>query len=423
MHQQAPTRSSRGHRIDRRSILGATASLAAVAVSSVWPLPARAQKSYGPGVTDSEIKIGQAMPYSGPASAFGSAGRMQLAYMKMINAAGGINGRQVRLISLDDGFSPPKTIEVTRKLVEEDGVLAIMGSVGTPTNVVIAKYLNTKGVPQLVAASGSSKLNDSVNLPWTATFSAPQVMEGRLYAQHLLLNKPDAKIAVLFQNDDYGKGSYEAFRLRLGEKAATMIVKDASYELSDPTIDNQILALRASGADTFFHITTPKFAAQAIRKAHEIGWKPFQIVIWNAAGVTSTLKPAGLEASKGLISSLSIKMPGDPAWANDKGMQDYYAFVKKWAPDLDPDDSAASFGYSMAMMSVELLKRCGDNLTRENLMKQALSVTDLQLPLFLPGVRINTTPTSRAGWNQAKLARFDGTSWVLSGDVITIDTR
>jgi branched-chain amino acid transport system substrate-binding protein len=260
MHQQAPTRSSRGHRIDRRSILGATASLAAVAVSSVWPLPARAQKSYGPGVTDSEIKIGQAMPYSGPASAFGSAGRMQLAYMKMINAAGGINGRQVRLISLDDGFSPPKTIEVTRKLVEEDGVLAIMGSVGTPTNVVIAKYLNTKGVPQLVAASGSSKLNDSVNLPWTATFSAPQVMEGRLYAQHLLLNKPDAKIAVLFQNDDYGKGSYEAFRLRLGEKAATMIVKDASYELSDPTIDNQILALRASGADTFFHITTPKFA-------------------------------------------------------------------------------------------------------------------------------------------------------------------
>jgi branched-chain amino acid transport system substrate-binding protein len=383
-------------------------------------VPAAAQKKYGPGASDTEVKIGQTIPYSGPASAFGIAGRIQSAYIKMVNANGGVNGRKINLISLDDGFSPPKAVEMTRKLVEEDGVLAVMGSVGTPTNVVVSKYLNGKQVPHLVVASGSGKLEDPVGLPWTATFYASQAMEGQLYGQYLLKSKPGAKVAVLFQNDDYGKGTLEAFKRGLGDKATTMIVKEASYELSDATIDTQIIALRAAGADTFFHATTPKFAAQAIRKAYETGWNPLQIIISNVSGVTGTLKPAGLDASKGLVTSMWMKFPGDPAWAADPGMKDYYSFVKQWAPNENPDDSTGAFGYNQAMMMVELIRRCGDDLTRENLMKQAVNVKDLQLPLFVPGVKINTTPTNRIAWKQSQLARFDGANWVLFGDVITI---
>jgi branched-chain amino acid transport system substrate-binding protein len=397
------------------------ASALALAASVGLAARAQAQKNSGPGVTDKEIRIGQTIPYSGPASAFGVAGRIQVAYMKMVNSNGGVNGRQVVLLSLDDGFSPPKAVEMTRKLVEEDGVLAMMGSVGTPTNVVIAKYVNGKQVPHLVVASGSARLEDPEGLPWTAPFYASQAMEGKLYALHLLKSKPDAKVAILYQNDDYGKGNLEAFRKGLGDKASSMIVKEASYELSDPTVDSQILTLRASGADTLFHASTPKFAAQAIRRSYDIGWKPLQIIISNASSVSATLKPAGLEASKGLVTSMWMKMPGDPAWSGDKGMMDYYAFVKQWAPNESPDDSVGAFGYNQAMMIVELLKRCGDDLSRENLLKQALSIKDVQLPLFIPGVKINTTPRSRVAWKQSQLARFDGANWVLFGEVITAD--
>mgnify|MGYP000453310573 CR=1 FL=1 len=404
---------------NRRRVAGGLAAVAAGVGVAGLPRGARAQqKRYGPGVTDTEIKIGQTIPYSGPASAFGIAGRIQLAYMKMVNAAGGVNGRQINLMSLDDGFSPPKAVEMTRKLVEEDNVLAMMGSVGTPTNTVIAKYLNGKQVPHLVVASGSARLVDPAGLPWTSTFYASQAMEGQLYAEYVARTKPDAKVGILFQNDDYGKGNLEAFRKGLGDKASKMIVKEVGYELSDPTIDTQIIALKAAGADVFFHATTPKFAAQAIRRSHEIGWKPLQLLISNVSGVSAVLKPAGLEASKGLVTSMWMKMPGDPAWNDDKGMRDYLAFIKQWAPNEAADDSIGAFGYNQAMMTVELLKRCGSELTRENLMKQALNVRDLQLPLFVQGVLINITPASRTAWKQTRLARFDGTNWVLFGDVL-----
>lgn len=419
-------RQLRLNKAQRRALLSVVGGLAAsvagglvVSIAGGIPTRANAQNKYGPGVTDAEIKIGQTIPYSGPASLFGSAGRMQAAYIKMINAGGGVNGRKINLISLDDAFSPPKAVEMTRKLVEEDGVLAVMGSVGTPTNVVIAKYLNGKQVPHLVVASGSGKLDDPAGLPWTAPFYASQAMEGQLYGQFVRTAKPGAKIAILYQNDDYGKGNVEAFKRGLGDKAATMVVKEASYELSDATIDTQIISLKSAGADTFFHATTPKFAAQAIRKSHDLGWNPLQVIISNVSGVSATLKPAGLEAAKGLVTSMWMKMPGDPAWANDKGMQEYYAFAKQWASSENADDSVAAFGYNQAMMTVELLKRCGNDLTRENLMRQALSIKDLQLPLFLQGVRINTTPDDRVAWKQSQLARFDGANWVLFGDIIT----
>jgi branched-chain amino acid transport system substrate-binding protein len=416
--KQAPFDTATQLNFDRREWSKAL-GLAVTAAAWGLPMTGHAQKKYGPGVTDKEIKIGQTMPYSGPASAFGVGGRIQLAYFKMINAQGGVNGRQINMVSLDDGFSPPKAVEMARKLVEEENVLAIMGSVGTPTNVTISRYLNAKQVPQLVVATGSSKMDDPAGLPWTAPFYASQAMEGQLYGEYLVKSKPDAKIGILYQNDDYGKGNLDAFKKGLGAKASSMIVKEVSYELSDPTVDNQIIALKASGADTFFQSTSSKFAAQAIRKSHEIGWKPLQIVISNVSSIAATLRPAGLEASKGLVTSVWLKFPGDPTWNNDKQMQDYLAFIKKWAPNESPEEFSGAFGYIQAALIVELLKRCGDDLTRENLLKQAVNLKDLELPLFVPGVKINTTPSSRVAWRQTRLARFDGTNWVLFGDVMT----
>jgi branched-chain amino acid transport system substrate-binding protein len=392
----------------------------AIALTIGLSAEALAQKDYGPGVTDTEIKIGQTMTYSGPASSLAVFGRIQMAYFKKINAAGGINGRKVNLISLDDAFSPPKAVEQVRRLVESDEVLAIMGSVGTPTSLATAKYLNNKKVPQLLLTAASPKLEDPENLPWTTTFFASQVIESRIYAEYLLASKPDAKIAILYENDDLGKGYLTAFKNALGTKASTMIVKEASYELTDPTVEPQVLALKASGADTMFIVGVSKFAAQSIRKAYETQWKVQHVLMTGVSQIASTLRPAGLEASTGAVTSFWMKQPGAPDWDNDKDMQDYQAFLRQWASTEQTDDFNAAFAYTVAQMMAELLKRCGDDLTRENLIKQATNVKDLQLPLMLPGVKVNISPTNRTAWRQAKMARFDGTNWVSFGDIVTI---
>jgi branched-chain amino acid transport system substrate-binding protein len=390
--------------------------LAALSLSVVGLAPvAGADKRYGPGVTDTEIKIGQTVPYSGPISSLSRFGRIEMAYFRMINAAGGINGRRVTLVSLDDGFAPPKAVEQTRRLVEGEGVLAIVGSIGTPTNLAVAKYLNSKQVPQILILASTPKLNDPDNLPWTTTFMMPQPVETRIYAEYLLRTKPDAKIAVIYQNDDLGKGNLEGFKAALGS-SASMIVSEAAYDITDPTIDSQILALKASGADTLFHASNARFAAQAIRKAHELGWKVQHVLLSGVSGISAVLAPAGLSASTGAVTSFWLKSPEDPVWDADEGMKAYSAFMKEWAPNEPLDD--AVFPYATAQIIVEILRKCGDDLSRENLIKQATNVSEFQLSMFLPGVTINITPRQRIGWRKARMARFDGTRWVLLDDVI-----
>ena len=377
-----------------------------------------AQKKYGPGVTDTEIKIGQTAPYSGPLSSLGVFARIEAAYLRKINDSGGINGRKVTLISLDDAFSPPKTVEQTRKLVEGEEVLAIVGSIGTPTNLATSKYLNSKGVPQILLLASTPKLDDSDNLPWTTTFMMPQPVETRIYAEYLLKSKPDARIAVIYQNDDLGKGNLGWFKAALGANASTMIVKEAAYDVTEPTIDSQIVTLKASGADTLFHASNAKFAAQSIRKAHELGWKVQHVLLSGVSVISSVLRPAGLEASTGAVTSFWLKSPEDPMWDNDSDMLEYRAFMKQWAPGELIEESA--FAYTTAQMIVEVLKRCGDDLSRENLLKQATNIQGLQLPLFLPGLKVNISPTSRIAWRQASMARFDGAKWVLFGDIVAV---
>ena len=309
-------------------LLGLVALTASVIMLAV-AYPSSAEKKYGPGVTDTEIKIGQTMPYSGPASALSVQGRVESAYFTMVNASGGVNGRKIDLISLDDGFSPPKAVEQVRKLVEQENVLAIMGMNGTPTNLAVAKYLNSRQVPQLLGASSSPKLDDAAHLPWTTTFYVPQTAEGKIYARYLLDSKPGAKIGVLYQNDDFGKGYLSALKAGLGENAPAMVVKELSYNLSDPTVDSQIVSLQESGTDTLFLAVTPKFAAEAIRKAYDVGWKPLELVVSPASQINPTLKAAGLQRSVGLITLVSMKDPDDPMWAGDKDMAVYYAFMKQ----------------------------------------------------------------------------------------------
>jgi branched-chain amino acid transport system substrate-binding protein len=390
--------------------------LAALSLSVFTFSPAMAvDKKYGPGVTDTEIRIGQTVPYSGPISSLSRFGRIEAAYLKKINAAGGINGRQVTLLSLDDAFAPPKTVLQTRKLVEGDDVLAIVGSVGTPTNLAVAKYLNSKQVPQILLLASTPKLDDPDNLPWTTTFMMPQPVETRLYAEYLLRNKPDAKIAALYQNDDLGKGNLAGFKAALGSRAA-MVVSEASYDITDPTIDSQILALKASGADTLFHASNARFAAQAIRKAHELGWKVQHVLLAGVSGISAVLAPAGLAASTGAITAVWLKSPEDPMWDADEGMKEYRVFMKEWAQNEPLDEGV--FPYTTAQIIVEILKKCGDDLSRENLIRQATNVRDLQLSMFLPGLTINITPSQRIGWRKARMARFDGTRWVLLDEVI-----
>ena len=387
---------------------------------AAFAMPASAQKKYDPGASDTEIKIGQTMPYSGPASAYGVIGKVQAAYFKQLNEQGGINGRKINFITLDDGYSPPKTVEMVRRLVEQDEVLLLMGTLGTPPNSAIHKYVNAKKMPHMFLATGASKWNDPKNFPWTIGFNPNYHSEGKLYGQHILATKPNAKIAVLVQNDDYGKDYLGGFKDGLGAKAASMIVAQASYEVSDPTIDSQIVTLKGSGADTFFNITTPKFAAQAIRKIDDVGWKPTHYLNQVSASVGSVLKPAGLDKSVGLISMLYIKDGSDPKWDNDPTMKDFKALIKKYTPEVSPDDANATYAYSVAQIMVHVLKQAGDNLTRENIMKQAASIKDLQVPMVLPGVLANTTDTDFALYQTMQLVKFDGKNWVDFGKPVAV---
>jgi len=382
------------------------------------PFAARAQKRYDPGASDTEIKIGQTMPYSGPASAYGTIGRVEAAYFKKVNDEGGINGRKLNFLSIDDAYSPPKTVEMTRRLVEQDEVLLIFGGLGTPSNTAIHKYMNAKKVPQLFVATGATKWNDPQNYPWTMGWQPNYQTEARIYARYILQTRPNAKVALLYQNDDYGKDYLKGFKDGLGDKGR-LIVAEASYEVTDATVDSQVLQLQSSGADTFFNITTPKFAAQAVRKAWDSGWKPLQFLNNVSASVGTVLTPAGLDKSIGIISTNYGKDPTDPQWANDPAFKDWVAFMKKYYPDGSLVDAFNVYGYSVAQTLVQVLKQCGDNLTRENVMRQAANLKNFVTPMALPGIVINTSPTDFAPIEQMQLVKFDGKTWVLFGDVMS----
>ena len=382
---------------------------------------ALAQKKYDTGATDTEIKIGNIMPYSGPASAYGVIGKTEAAYFKKINDAGGINGRKINFISYDDGYSPPKTVEQARKLVESDEVLFIFNSLGTPPNSAIHKYMNAKKVPQLFVATGATKWNDPKDFPWTMGWQPNYQSESRIYAKYLLKEKPDAKIAVLYQNDDYGKDYLKGLKDGLGAKAASMITVEESYETTEPSIDNHIVKLKSSGADVFVDITTPKFAAQAIKKIAEVEWKPLHILNNVAASVGSVIKPAGYENSQGIISAAYLKDVTDPQWDNDPGMKEFLDFLAKDFPEGNKLDNSVIVGYGVAQTMIQVLKQCDDDLTRANVMKQAANLKDFRTEVLLPGVTINTSPTDFAPISQLQLQRFKGERWELFGDVISGD--
>jgi ABC-type branched-subunit amino acid transport system substrate-binding protein len=396
----------------------AIASVAAVALLTSSVSSALAQKKYDPGATDTEIKIGNIMPYSGPASAYGVIGRTEAAYFKKINDAGGINGRKINFISYDDSYSPPKAVEQARKLVESDEVLLVFNSLGTPSNSAIQKYMNAKKVPQLFVATGATKWNDPKNFPWTMGWQPSYQAEARIYAKYILKEKPNAKIAVLYQNDDYGKDYLKGLKDGLGNKTS-MIVAEESFETSEPTIDSHIVKLKATGADIFIDIGTPKFAAQAIKKAGEIEWKALHFLNNVSASVGSVLKPAGYENAQGIISAAYQKDASDPQWNSDPGMKQFEEFLAKDFPDGNKLDQSTGVGYSVAQTLVQVLKQCGDDLTRENVMKQAANLKDFQTGMLLPGIKINTSPTNFAPISQLQLMVFKGERWVLFGDVIS----
>jgi branched-chain amino acid transport system substrate-binding protein len=397
-----------------KRILAPIAALLAAALASPGAL---AQKKYDPGASDKEIKVGHINPYSGPASAYGTIGKAIGAYFKKVNDEGGVNGRKINFITYDDGYSPPRTVEMARKLVEQDEVLLVFQPLGTPPNSAIHKYMNAKKVPQLFVATGATKWNDPKVHPWTMGWQPNYQTEGTIYAQHILKNKPNAKIAVLYQNDDYGKDYLKGFKDGLGAKA-NMIVKEVSYEVADPTVDSQIVQLQSSGADVFFNITTPKFAAQAIRKAHDIGWKPVHYLNNVSASIGTVLTPAGLDKSVGLISTQYLKDPTDKAWANDPAVVEWTAFMKKYYPDGSLIAGENFYGWNVAQTLVQVLKQSGDNLTRENVMKQAANLKDFVLPGALPGIKLNTSPTDFAPFESVQLIRFDGKEWVRFGEVM-----
>lgn len=402
-----------------RSSLISLAAAAALATA----LPAHAQKNYGPGVTDTEIKLGQTVAYSGPGSAYSMVGRMSVAYFKMLNETkGGINGRKLNLISLDDAYSPPKTVEATRKLVESEQVLAMVNSMGTAMQTSVQKYLNGKQVPQLLFYASSPGLHDAKATPWTVPYSFAYNIEGGIYGKYILQNRPNAKIGVLYQNDDVGKSYIKGFREALGPKAG-MIVKEVSQEVSDPTVDSQILQLQASGADTLLVFTSNKAGAQAIRKVGAIGWKPFFVVAYVSSSITGVLTPAGLDNSVGLVSTSWFKTPSDPRWANDKAMQDYLVYFKKYLPNDDPGDTTSVYTYMGAQLAALALERCGDNLTRENLLKQIQNLKDVELGLLLPGMKVNYRADDYYPIRQAQLVQFDGKSWKPMSDLVSLDRQ
>jgi branched-chain amino acid transport system substrate-binding protein len=392
------------------------ALLLAVGVALAGPAAALAQTVVG--VTATEIKIGNTNPYSGPASAYGTIGKAIGAYFKKVNDEGGINGRKINYITYDDQYSPPKTVEMVRKLVEQDQVAALFQTLGTPPNSAIHKYVNQQKVPHLFVATGATKWNDPKAFPWTMGYQPNYQTEGRIYAAYILKNIPDAKVGILYQNDDYGKDYLKGFEDGLGDAAKKMIVLKQSYEVTDPTIDSQIVNLKNSGANVFFNITIPKFAVQAIKKANDIGWKPTHFLNNVSSSLGTVLKPAGLEASKGLITALYMKEITDPQWKNDKGFLDWVAWMKKYYPEGALDDQSNAFAYNVAILMTQVLKQCGNDLSRENIMKQAANVKNFELPLLLPGIKVNTSPTDFAPIEQEQLAKFDGERWAVFGELV-----
>ena len=377
-----------------------------------------AQKKYDPGASDTEIRIGNTNPYSGPASAYGTIGKTITAYFKMVDDQGGINGRKINFISYDDAYSPPKTVEMVRKLVEQDNVLFVFQTLGTPSNTAIHKYMNMKKVPQLHVATGASKWNDPKNFPWTMGWQPNYQTEARIYAKNILQTKADVKIGVLYQNDDYGKDYLKGLKDGLGDKAAKAIVAEVSYEVSDPTVDSQIVQLQASGANVFFNVGTPKFAAQAIRKAYDIGWKPVQYLNNVSSSIGAVLTPAGLEKSVGIITTAYLKDYSDEQWANDPAVKRWESFMKKYYPAGDLNDVSNMYGYTVARTLEQVLKQCGDNLTRENVMKQAASMKGQYIDTLLPGITITTSDNDYAPIESVQMQRFNGKRWERFGGVM-----
>ncbi|MBX9963866.1 MAG: ABC transporter substrate-binding protein [Burkholderiales bacterium] len=393
---------------------------AALVLGSVLAVTsAHAQKKYGPGASDTEIKIGQTIPYSGPASAYGTIGKAEAAYFQWINDQGGVNGRKITFVSLDDGYNPAKTVEQTRRLVEQEEVLLLFQSLGTPTNSAIHKYVNAKKVPHILLATGATKWSDPKNFPWTMGFNPTYQSEGRIYAQYILKNHPNAKLAVLYQNDDFGKDYVIGLKSVLGDKAASMIVKEVTYEVTDPTIDSQVVALKASGADTLLTFATPKFAAQTIRKVSEIGWKPLHILTNVSASVGAVLTPAGLDKSKDIVTAAYLADPTEPEVRKEAAFKVWENWMKKYYPAGDPNDQLNLYGYAAAASLVHILKACGDDLSRENVMKVAANLKDVEIPMLLPGIRLNTSANDFGPIAEMRLAKFDGTRWVLFGDLLS----
>lgn len=394
-------------------------AIAIVGIGALAAGPAAAQKNYGPGVNDTSIKIGNIMPYSGPASAYSAIGNAEAAYFNMINVKGGINGRMIDFVSYDDGYSPPKAVEQARRLVESDNVLLIFNSLGTPSNTAIRRYMNEKKVPQLFVATGATQWNDPQHFPWTMGWQPSYQSEAHVYAKYLIQNDLKAKIAILYQNDDYGKDYVKGSKDALGGKMK--IVAERSYETTEPTIDSQIIDLRASGADVLFDVTTPKFAAQAIKKMAEIKWNPLHILNNVSSSVGAVLEPAGLDNARGILSTAYLKDPTDPQWQTDPAYKDWLAFMDRYYPGGDKTSSFPVYGYTVAQTLVQVLKQCGDDLTRENVMKQAASLHQLQLGLLLPGITINTGPQDFAPIKQLQMMRFTGDRWELFGPVINAE--
>jgi branched-chain amino acid transport system substrate-binding protein len=386
--------------------------LAALALGSV---PAGAQDT--PGVTATEIKIGNTNPYSGPASAYGTIGKVIAAYFKKVNDEGGINGRKIDFVSVDDSYSPPKTVEMVRRLVEQDQVAFVFQTLGTPTNSAIHKYMNQQKVPQLFVATGATKWGDPQHFPWTMGWQPTYQAEGRIYAQYIMKNVPNAKVGILYQNDDYGKDYVKGIKDGFGEAARKIIVSEQTYEVTDPTVDSQIVNLKNSGANVFYNVTIPKFATQAIKKAHDIGWKPLHLLNSVSSSIGVVLKPAGVDAAKDIITSRYLKDPTDPAIKNDAGYKEWVAFMQKYYPDGALNDDFNVFGYTVSQGLVHVLKQCGNDLSRANIMKQAANIKDLSLPMLLSGIKVNTSPTDYYPIEQEQLAKFDGERWVNFGEI------
>jgi branched-chain amino acid transport system substrate-binding protein len=396
--------------------------LAAATATSLLTAPsAFAQKAYDTGATDTEIKIGNVEAYSGPASAYGAIGKTEEAYFKMINDMGGINGRKINFITYDDGYSPPKTVEQTRKLIESDEVLLIFNALGTPTQSAVQKYQNMKKVPQLFVATGASKWNDPKNFPWSMGWQPSYRAEAQIFAKYILKEKPNGKVAVFYQNDDFGKDYLAGLKDVFGDKAKTLIVAEESYETTEPSIDSHIVKLKDTGADVFVNITTPKFAAQTIKKMGELDWKPLHLMTDVSISIAAVMKPAGLEASQGVLSATYLKDASDAQWKDDEGMKKFMAFVEKYMPGANVADLNLPYGYAAAQTMVQVLKQCGDNLTRENIMKQAANLKDFGPDTLMPGVKISTSPTDFAPIKQLRMMQFKGENWKPFGDIISAE--